>query len=131
MKQRGFTLLEILIALVIFALLSAAISGQTRSSVRALHAVDLKLDAQLLAENIAERQANPETQTAYIQDKSETLTHNGRNWSVEQAFSATARPDMHKLIIRVFAIEPGVIESQATPDAELTTYVLTQSEAGL
>ena len=100
MKERGFTLLEVLIALAILAIASAAVISQTSSSIHNLDRLELKNTALWIADN----------QLAYIQSlpdwpalgrRSESFDMAGQQWRIDTSIEATSEPWLRKVDVTV------------------------------
>ncbi len=99
-RCNGFTLLEILISLAIFALLSSAIAGQTTSSVRVQQSLETKRVATQLVENTIEQYRLMET-LATDGRKRQVVKYAERLWNVDVVIENTRRADMR--VIKVAA----------------------------
>ena len=99
-NNRGFTLLEIMVALAILALLAAAITGQTRHSVAAYQRLETVREATLLAENTIEKlmTAN-EFPMLGVQDISVDSAGGARR--IRLKVSSTSQVNLHQLDVDV------------------------------
>ncbi len=118
--NRGFTLLEILIALAILAITSIALLGQSRQSVDTRSALHDKTLGLWIAENSMDTLRAEERWPALGAD-SEEVEVNEREWQVTTEVVETARPDMRRVTV---AID---IKSQSgdfdKPVVELTSFI--------
>ncbi len=99
-QRRGFTLLEVLIALAILAIAATAVIGQTGSSLTRQADLQDRTIATLLAENQLDlaiaADAFPVTGRS-----TDTVTFDGREWRVETAVSGTSEPWLRKVEVTV------------------------------
>lgn len=99
-SERGFTLLEVLVALAILALSAAALIKQTGSSLRQ----SALLEEKLLAAQVAEMRLGGELRLQRLPSlgvRAETVEFSGQEWPVELEVFSTAREDMRRLEVRV------------------------------
>lgn len=101
-RDRGFTLLEVMVALAIFATVAAAVlSSAGRGLNNASRLTDLTLASWIADNRLAELQlARPAPETGR-----ETLQvdYAGRQWSVESAVEASSDPGMRRVTVWVAA----------------------------
>lgn len=97
----GFTLLEVLIALAIFALLSSAIAGQTSSSLRTQQTLETKRIASQLLDNTIERYQLMDT-LAQAGRKTQMIKFADRYWNLEVHIENTRRADMRLIKASVY-----------------------------
>ncbi|MBL4827533.1 MAG: type II secretion system minor pseudopilin GspI [Spongiibacteraceae bacterium] len=103
--QRGFTLLEVLIALAILAISSIAVVGQAGQSIRQLEQLELKTMALWIADNqIAVYQMNEQWPNTGHQSLS--LDVLDQEWLVSTQVSATSDPMLRKIEVSV-ALDNG------------------------
>ena len=119
--SRGFTLLEVLVALAIFAVSALVIMEQSTRSVQQLARLEEKTLALWVAENsLAEirlEQPWPNTGTNEF-----VVSSANREWRVEQLIENTSNENLRKIIINVFREK----EQQTLSDnalATLTSFV--------
>lgn len=112
--NRGFTLLEILVALMILALTAVAVLQQSGSSIRQLQALQARTTALWLAENqlalLLASDDVPTTGTLY-----QRLELDQQRWEIATEITATSDPWLNQLDIRV-----GL--EQQPPILTLTAY---------
>lgn len=133
MQQRGFTLLELLIALAVLAVISLAIYDHSSNTIRQLHSMEERTLARWVAENeiakmrLERRQvlarknraasdAARSTETASISSDRGSVpfgTHRqrirqgDRTWRVVRETQSTSDPALFRVEISVFAVEGG------------------------
>ncbi len=101
MISKGFTLLEVLVAMAIFALVAMSLSSQTQLSAESLQKLRLRAAANTLAANTAEL-TQLETALPALGTSRQDILSNGQNWEVRTQVETTPRPDMRKLTIDVY-----------------------------
>jgi general secretion pathway protein I len=98
--NRGFTLLEVLIALAILAISSLAVLTQSGQSLNQIGQLNAKTTAMILAENrLSLIQANPEWPSLGIDKQSLEIA--GQQWQVVSNVSVTSEPLLRMLEISV------------------------------
>ncbi len=118
---RGFTLLEILIALAILALLGSALAKQTSSSAQVYAHIQMKDAALSIAENIVE-----EIQLAELPapgESSMTRQAGDQQFAVATLVERTPRQDMRKVIVSVRAVSDSRSREDADPLIQLHAFV--------
>ena len=101
-EDSGFTLVEVLVALVILAVAAAGLIGAAEAHVDSIRALEDRAAAQWVAENrIAELTAGTDP-TPAANDSVQML---GRSWSVEVAERPSDDPDLQAMTISVAAEE--------------------------
>lgn len=113
---RGFTLLEVLVALGIFALVAASVLSATARSLQTAARLEDKTFALWLADNRMQELQLAETSPDDGSQKGEE-TYAGRRWLWQSQVQATSDPGMHRVTIWV-ALRPesglrGKVEEQA------------------
>lgn len=118
--NRGFTLIEILVALAILALLGASLARQLSSSAEVYSRIELKAAALTLAENVVE---DIQLSARLPLGRSTNLHQLGdHELSVELEVESTPRVDMQKITVVVRDPETAKHSGQASPLAQLTTF---------
>jgi len=118
-RCRGFTLLEILIALAVLALLGAAIAKQTNSSAKVYYSLDIKAQASEIAENALEEAFTKGFLATGTSTQNKTI--NSVNWRIDTVVDSSLRTDMRKLTINVFRSKDD--GSKANAVASLQSYI--------
>ena len=104
-RVRGFTLLEVLIALVFFSLIGMTLQQVTASTVNQYLAVRHKMFSAWLAENkMTELQLAKSLPPA--KEFKEDLEFANEEWQLVSKVQTTENPDINKVDIEVFHIEP-------------------------
>lgn len=99
-SSRGFTLLEVLIALSIFALCASTLIQQSGRSIRQATTIEVRTHANWIAENELERLRLAEQFVQPgIQEK--VVMFAKRQWFVSQDITNTSHNDLRKAVIRV------------------------------
>lgn len=125
-RTTGFTLLEVLIALAIFALLSSAIAGQTSYSLRAQKTLETKRIARQLLDNTVEQYQLRSTLAAAGR-KTQMVKFADRYWTVEVLIENTRRVDMRSIKASVYeagsANRQFAREKNGNAVASITAYM--------
>lgn len=113
-RIRGFTLLEVLIALAILAISSLAILGQTAQSIRQQQQLQLQTHAMLVAENqLTTLQILPDWPG--LGRRTQSLNGVGEQWRVTTEISSTSDPWLRKIEISVaYEQSPDAVITQLT-----------------
>lgn len=97
---RGFTLLEVLIALSIFAICASTLLQQSGRSVRQATYLETRTQASWIAENeLARLRLNEQFTPVGKQEKE--ITFANRQWFVSQDITNTNNKDLRKAVIEV------------------------------
>ena len=115
--RRGFTLLEVLIALTILAISSMAVITQTGQSLNQLAQLRLKTVAMVIAENQINR-ARITEQWPATGRSTDILSAQDQSWVVNMEVTATSEPWLRKMTVTVSLHEDG----DEFPLASLVAY---------
>lgn len=115
-RARGFTLLEVLVALGIFALVAASVLTATARSLQTAARLEDKTFALWLADNRLQELQLADTPPADGDEQGEE-TYAGRRWLWQSEVQATSEPGMRRATVWV-ALRPesglrGKVEEQA------------------
>ncbi len=114
MKSKGFTLLEVMVALAIFATAAMALTKVAMQYTQATAQAILRTKAQFVAQNeIAKMQIKGEWLEG---TQSEQLSQQGEHWQVEKSAQSTISPNVQRVEIqvRLFNTETAKAESGVT-----------------
>ena len=114
MKAKGFTLLEVMVALAIFALAALALSQVAMQYGQATYNSDLKTKAQFVALN---EQALMEIKKEWLTGTdSKQITQQGLTWQVDKTSQATVSPNVQRIDIQIslFNTETSKVENGIT-----------------
>ncbi|NCI79515.1 type II secretion system minor pseudopilin GspI [Acinetobacter kanungonis] len=114
MKSKGFTLLEVMVALAIFATAAMALTKVAMQYSQATAQAILRTKAQFVAQNeIAKMQIKGEWLEG---TQSEQLSQQGEHWQVEKSAQSTMSPNVQRVEIqvRLFNTETGKAVSGVT-----------------
>jgi len=102
-QQQGFTLLEVMIAVTVFAVIATTISQTTSQSVGNLLYLQDKTLASFVAENrLADIRLNG---FPAIGDRNDVVDMAGREWRVNTNVENTQLPDTRRVTVSVAALE--------------------------
>jgi general secretion pathway protein I len=110
MRRAGFTLVEVLVALVVFAVLGFTVTARVGDVVNQTYSLERRTVAHWVAENqlnrlrLSRRITNEALATG--QDR-ERLIMGGREWVVETAIEDTTFPLLRRVEVRVLAVSEG------------------------
>ena len=114
MKSKGFTLLEVMVALAIFATAAMALTKVAMQYTQATAQAILRTKAQFVAQNeIAKMQIKGQWLEG---TQSEQLSQQGEHWQVEKSAQSTISPNVQRVEIqvRLFNTETAKAESGVT-----------------
>lgn len=114
MKVKGFTLLEVMVALAIFAIAATALTKVAMQYTQATSNAILRTKAQFVALNeVALMEINQE----WLQGtQSKQTTQQGETWQIDKTAQSTISPNVQRveLQISLFNTEAGKVESGGT-----------------
>jgi len=115
-QQQGFTLLEVMIAVTVFAVIATTISQTTSQSVGNL----LYLQDKTLASFVAENQLTDIRLNGFpaIGDRNDVVDMAGREWRVNTKVENTQLPDTRRVTVSV-----AVLENKEANLASIATIV--------
>ena len=117
-KHRGFTLLEVLVALAILAIAMAAVSRTASSSIRNADALRIRVIADWVAQNrLANHQALNDWPSPGIQTGSEDQA--GQTYPWQEEVISTPNPTMRRIVVSVYAPDDAKLKLR-----ELTGYLV-------
>ncbi len=99
-RARGFTLLEVLVALAIFAVVAASVLSASARSLKTAARLEDKTFASWLADNRLQEMQLADTPPGEGREQGEE-TYAGRRWLWESEVQATSEPEMLRITIRV------------------------------
>ncbi|MDG1581839.1 type II secretion system minor pseudopilin GspI [Pseudomonas sp. GOM6] len=99
-RVRGFTLLEVLVALAIFAVVAASVLSASARSLKTAARLEDKTFASWLADNRLQEMQLADTPPGEGREQGEE-TYAGRRWLWESDVQATSEPEMLRITIRV------------------------------
>lgn len=114
MKTRGFTLLEVMVALAIFATAAMALTNVAMQYTQATANAILRTKAQFVALNeIAFMEMNREWMTGTA---SKQITQQGETWKIDKSAHATVSPDVQRIDVQVSLMnsDTGQVEAGVT-----------------
>jgi len=101
-RQKGFTLLEVLVALFILAITMAAVSRTASSSIHHVEALRTRVIADWVAQNrLAQHQARGDYPAPGFQTGEEAQA--GQSYPWREEVIATPNPTMRRIIVNVYA----------------------------
>jgi general secretion pathway protein I len=100
--MKGFTLIEVLVALAILAITMAAVSRTASSSIHHVEALRTRVSADWVAQNrLAQHQARGDWPAPGIQTGEETQA--GQTYPWQEEIITTPNPTMRRIIVSVYA----------------------------
>lgn len=119
-KQKGFTLLEVLVALVFFSLIGMVLQQVTASTVNQYLAVRHKMFSSWLAENkMAEFQLSKDLPQA--KEFKEDVEFANEEWQIVSKVQKTENPDINKVDVDVYHVD--ATSDDKTKKLTLTGFV--------
>lgn len=97
---RGFTLIEIMVALIIFAVLSVTLLVRLGDSIRSEQYLESKTLASLMAENVLASMRIEEEWSNVRSDK-KTVNMAGQRWEVKTTVTDTDNENLRKVYVQV------------------------------
>lgn len=102
--EQGFTLIEVLVALVILAIAAAGLISATESHIDSIRSLQTRAAAQWVAENrIAELTISPDA----APPSAEAVVMLGQSWAVQVSERASDDPDLAAMTVSVAAAGAG------------------------
>ena len=114
MSCRGMTLLEVMVALAIFATAAMALTNVAMQYTQATANAVLRTKAQFVALNeIANMEINRDWMTG---TSSKQVTQQGEKWQIDKSAQSTISPNVQRIEVQVslFNAEAGKVESGIT-----------------
>ena len=109
-KTRGFTLLEVMIALVVFAITAIALLFKSGQGITQSQYLEEKSYALWIAENtLTELRIKPEW--PHLGEHSNEFTQFERQWSVQIDVSNTSEPSLRRINVQVSRVEDNKVLS--------------------
>jgi general secretion pathway protein I len=122
-RTRGFTLVEVLVALAVFAVAAAALSDNITSVLRAQSQLEERTVAFWVAQNqMARLQLQPDWPTVGLTRGQTSEPTMGRDWYWQIKVSPTPAPRLRRVDIEIRK-DPD----QTLPDATLTGFIARKS----
>ena len=110
MRERGFTLLEMLVALTVIAVVGLAVSSAIGNVVNQTYTLEQRLVAHWVAENHLARVRLARvgnTEALPTGRETERVRMSGRTWRIEREVRETTHPWLRRVEIEVFEIADG------------------------
>ncbi|EHU3266425.1 type II secretion system minor pseudopilin GspI [Acinetobacter baumannii] len=104
MKSKGFTLLEVMVALAIFAVAAVALTKVAMQYTQSTSNAILRTKAQFVAMNeVAMMEINQE----WLQGtQSKQVTSQGETWQIDKSAQSTISPNVQKIDLQVSLYDP-------------------------
>ena len=115
----GFTLIEVMVALIIFAVLSVTLLTRMGDNIRAEHHLETKTIAAAIAENTLTEMRIKKEWNAVV-NKKETVEMAGTDWLVNVVVSDTPNENFRKVDVKVGPETSSSVESSIVT---LTSYI--------
>ena len=113
-KHKAFTLIEVVVALAIFAVAAMALTHVAMQYTQSTANAILRTKAQFVAQNeIAQMEINQENLEG---TQSKQVTSQGETWQIDKKAQATISPNVQRIEVQVslFNVEQGKVESGIT-----------------
>ena len=113
-KHKAFTLIEVVVALAIFAVAAMALTHVAMQYTQSTANAILRTKAQFVAQNeIAQMEINQENLDG---TQSKQVTSQGETWQIDKKAEATISPNVQRIEVQVslFNVEQGKVESGIT-----------------
>lgn len=112
MRSKGFTLLEVMVALAIFAVVALALSKVSRQYAQSTENATLRTQAMFVAQNEAALMTI--NQQVLQGSASSQITAQGQTWQVDKTAQSTISPKVQRIEIRValYDAEQAKLKSQ-------------------
>lgn len=110
MRRAGFTLVEVLVALVVFAVLGFTVTARVGDVVNQTYSLERRTVAHWVAQNHLNRlrlSRRTTTEALATGRDRERLFMAGREWVVETAIEDTTFPLLRRVEVRVLAVSEG------------------------
>ena len=109
-SRLGFTLLELMVALAVLAIVAMAVFGRGGDSVRDLYSLEQRTLARWVAENEVARmrlEHRGTTQAISLGTVRQRVRQGDRSWQVVRETQSTSHPSLRRMEVTVYAIEDG------------------------
>ena len=109
-SRPGFTLLELMVALAVLAIVAMAVFGRGGDSVRDLHSMEQRTLARWVAENEVARmrlEHRGSKQAIGLGTVRQRVRQGDRSWQVVRETQSTSHPSVRRLEVTVYAVEDG------------------------
>ncbi|OTG65215.1 type II secretion system minor pseudopilin GspI [Acinetobacter silvestris] len=114
MQSKGFTLIEVVVALAIFAVAAMALTHVAMQYTQSTANAILRTKEQFVAQNeIAQMEINQEVLEG---TQSKQVTSQGETWQIDKKAEATISPNVQRIDVQIslFNTEQGKVESGIT-----------------